>query len=122
MSGLVMMLVTVTWSPPTCLAMLPQKFSAATTEILPFAADLTPPEPLAQPATAGTSRTTTTVARTVLRRLRARAVRGSGASGRVTVSRLNESDSQYKVGFGPRARSRSAGSHGRRRWAHGAMA
>ena len=30
-----MMLLTWTWEPPTCDAMLPQKFSAATTWILP---------------------------------------------------------------------------------------
>ena len=35
MSGLVTMLVTVTRSPPSWLAILPQKFSAATTEIVP---------------------------------------------------------------------------------------
>lgn len=42
MSGLVTMLVTVTRSPPSWVAMLPQKFSAATTEILPPCPGSTP--------------------------------------------------------------------------------
>src|ERR1700736_942225 len=33
--GLVMTLITWAWSPPSCVAMLPQKFSAATTRTLP---------------------------------------------------------------------------------------
>src|SRR5712691_405330 len=33
--GLVMMLISVTWVPPSCRAMLPQKFSAAATTIFP---------------------------------------------------------------------------------------
>src|SRR4051812_34477298 len=39
-----MMLVTLTWEPPSCAARLPQKFSAATTVITDE-----PPEPVAEP-------------------------------------------------------------------------
>ncbi len=69
MLGLVMMLVTATRSPPTCLAMLPQKFSAATTEILPPGPDLAPALPVAQLLTAPPTRRapTTNPTRTDLR-------------------------------------------------------
>ena len=59
MSGLTMMLLTCTWSPPSCAAMLPQKFSAAETGSLPLDGPVEeladPPQPaIITPITAST--------------------------------------------------------------------
>jgi hypothetical protein len=62
--------------------MLPQKFSAATTEIFPPDPDLTTTGPDVQPARHATS----TMGHTAIHVL-------------VTDLRVNEIDSQYKVGF-----------------------
>ena len=58
MSGLVMMLTAWTLSPPTWAAMLPQKFSAATTSIFPLGvvgADASP-QPATRSAIAATAK------------------------------------------------------------------
>src|ERR1017187_645712 len=80
------MLVTVTRSPPSCSAMLPQKFSAATTELLPPGPAWATPEAGAQPPRHAATRTGTT----------ARPDRSLTLD---TRPRLNESDSQYKIGW-----------------------
>jgi len=47
-----MMLVTCAFDPPSWVAMLPQKFSAATTSMRPWLSALAPPPPHAAIATA----------------------------------------------------------------------